>query len=299
MRLSQGYFPSYPAGFPGPHCLRPVRKLAQRRRVRDAHMQCLRQARDRSALSLAAVHARGTPGRHMHTLLQYCNRVCIWTFLVRYIVTGCIFCAPSGLRQGSVLTTTPTPAAPLPSWNSSTPPPPIFFPLSFLLFFFPKQVCYGAYIKSMRSIEKKSLNLRLEGRWVGINIKIHRPFASLELARCVKHQTHARHAYCRGFESRLELFSWLFFFALKYDVHNVHCGLFRQSSHHREKYSQRLIFLLYPSRLRQIKCKPVWGKKRPRGVNSTNIFLIFRKCSILSEKLTQLNLPAIVLNGVY
>ena len=32
------------------------------------------------------------------------------------------------------------------------------------------------------------------------------PFASLELARCVKHQTHARHAYCRGFESRLELF---------------------------------------------------------------------------------------------
>ena len=40
-----------------------------------------------------------------------------------------------------------------------------------------------------------------------INTKIHRPFASLELARCVKHQTHARHAYCRGFESRLELFS--------------------------------------------------------------------------------------------
>ena len=60
-----------------------------------------------------------------------------------------------------------------------------------------------------RSIEKKSLNnLRLEGRWVGINTKIHRPFASLELARCVKHQTHhVRHAYCRGFESRLELFS--------------------------------------------------------------------------------------------
>ena len=58
-----------------------------------------------------------------------------------------------------------------------------------------------------RSIEKKSLNLRLEGRWVGINTEIHRPFASFELARCVKHQTHARHAYCRGFESRLELFS--------------------------------------------------------------------------------------------
>ena len=40
--------------------------------------------------------------------------------------------------------------------------------------------------------------------------------------------------------------------ALKYDVHNVHCGLFRHCS------SQRLIFVLYPSRLRQIKCKPVW-----------------------------------------
>ena len=54
-----------------------------------------------------------------------------------------------------------------------------------------------------RSIEKKSLNLRLEGKWVGIYTKIHRPFASLELARCVKHQTRARQAYCRGFESRL------------------------------------------------------------------------------------------------
>ena len=47
-----------------------------------------------------------------------------------------------------------------------------------------------------------------------------------------------------------------FSFALKYDVHNVHCGLFHQSS------SQRLIFVLYPSRLRQIKCKSVWEKKK-------------------------------------
>ena len=45
-------------------------------------------------------------------------------------------------------------------------------------------------------------------------------------------------------------------FALIYDVHNVDCGLFRQSS------SQRLIFVLYPSRLRQIKCNPVWGRKK-------------------------------------
>ena len=35
-------------------------------------------------------------------LLSPSHRVCIWQFLVRYIVTGCIFCAPSGLRQGQV-----------------------------------------------------------------------------------------------------------------------------------------------------------------------------------------------------
>ena len=45
------------------------------------------------------------------------------------------------------------------------------------------------------------------------------------------------------------------FFALKYDVHDVHCDLFRQSS------SQRLIFVLYPSRIRQIKCNTVWETK--------------------------------------
>ena len=73
---------------------------------------------------------------------------------------------------------------------------------------FPNSFAMARALSLWRSIEKKSLNLRLEGRWVGINTKIHRPFASLELARCVKHQTHARHAaYCRGFESRLELFS--------------------------------------------------------------------------------------------
>ena len=32
-----------------------------------------------------------------------CNRVCIWMFLGRYIMTGCIFCAPSALWQGQVL----------------------------------------------------------------------------------------------------------------------------------------------------------------------------------------------------
>ena len=35
------------------------------------------------------------------------HRVCKWKFLVRYIVTGCIFCAPSSLRQGQVFTPPP------------------------------------------------------------------------------------------------------------------------------------------------------------------------------------------------
>ena len=64
---------------------------------------------------------------------------------------------------------------------------------------FPNSFAMARVLSLWRSIEQNSLNLRLEGRWVGINTKIHRPFASLELARCVKHQTHARHAYCRGF----------------------------------------------------------------------------------------------------
>ena len=75
---------------------------------------------------------------------------------------------------------------------------------------FPNSFAMARVLSLWRSIEKKSLNLRLEGRWVGIpytiNTKIHRLFASLELARCVKHQTHARHAYCRGFESRRAIF---------------------------------------------------------------------------------------------
>ena len=48
---------------------------------------------------------------------RYQYRICIWKFLVRYIVTGCIFCAPSGLRQGQVFT-------PPSKWESSAPLPP-------------------------------------------------------------------------------------------------------------------------------------------------------------------------------
>ena len=53
--------------------------------------------------------------------VQYCNRVCIWMFLVRYIVTGCIFRAPSAIWQGQVLT---PPAAPPIQLRSRVPPPP-------------------------------------------------------------------------------------------------------------------------------------------------------------------------------
>ena len=69
-----------------------------------------------------------------------------------------------------------------------------------------------------------------------------------------------------------------FFFALKYDVHKVHCGLFRQSS------SQKLIFVLYPSRLRQIKCNTLWETK----IRHPDAHLLHldegRKLKILSPK---------------
>ena len=56
--------------------------------------------------------------------VQYCDRVYAYEqFLVRYIVTGCIFCAPSGFATGSGFR---PPAAPPPpsTWKSSAPPPP-------------------------------------------------------------------------------------------------------------------------------------------------------------------------------
>ena len=56
--------------------------------------------------------------------VQYCNRVCIWMFLVRYIMTGCIFRAPSAIWQGQVLTPPPPSGTPLSSWEVECPPPP-------------------------------------------------------------------------------------------------------------------------------------------------------------------------------
>ena len=55
----------------------------------------------------------------------YQYRVCKLKFLVRYIVTGCIFCAPSGLRQGQVFT---LPAASPVHLRGECPPPPPVFP---------------------------------------------------------------------------------------------------------------------------------------------------------------------------
>ena len=59
--------------------------------------------------------------------MQYCNRVCIWKFLVRYIVKGCIFCAPSGLRKGQVLTPPPPSGTQL-RGECPLPPGPVHHP---------------------------------------------------------------------------------------------------------------------------------------------------------------------------
>ena len=57
-------------------------------------------------------------------LLSPSHRVCIWKFLVRYIVTGCNFCAPSGLRQGQVFNPPPPQQHPPTQLRSECPPPP-------------------------------------------------------------------------------------------------------------------------------------------------------------------------------
>ena len=44
--------------------------------------------------------------------------------LVRYIVTGCIFCAPSGLKQGQVFDPPAAPPPPVQIKVESPPPPP-------------------------------------------------------------------------------------------------------------------------------------------------------------------------------
>ena len=78
----------------------------------------------------------------------FCNRVdlCIWMFLVRYFVTGCIFRAPSAIWQGQVLTPPPS-GTPLSSWEVECPPPPPgprppLQKIPFSAFFF-SRICYS------------------------------------------------------------------------------------------------------------------------------------------------------------
>ena len=86
------------------------RSRHQRRRARDAtdFYECMMI---HSRIESPSVPVQGII---MHNFMKV---------LVRYIVTGCIFCAPSGLRQGQVFDP-PPPAAPPPRPNESRVPPP-------------------------------------------------------------------------------------------------------------------------------------------------------------------------------
>ena len=90
--------PGLPSWVPSPQCLWQARDLGT---SSGACMRDARAGRNRFRVFLS-FYCKTTIGQGI-----YCNRVCIWKFLVRYIVTGCIFCAPSGLRQGPVLTPPP------------------------------------------------------------------------------------------------------------------------------------------------------------------------------------------------
>ena len=60
---------------------------------------------------------------------------------------------------------------------------------------FPNRSAMARVLSLWRSIEKKgseSETSRQSRQMSGYNTNIQRPFASLELARCVKHQSHAR-----------------------------------------------------------------------------------------------------------
>ena len=115
-----------PSRVPSPQCSCP-RSRHQRRCVQDAtdFYKCMMiQSRIESPSVPVPTNLESTLDRE--TLSPY-HRVCIWKFVVRYIVTGCIFCAPSGLRQGQVFTPPPPPSgtSPPPSiWKSPPPPPP-------------------------------------------------------------------------------------------------------------------------------------------------------------------------------
>ena len=86
-------------------CMSGPRSRHQRRCVRDATDLIMN-------VWWYTAEKRVRPYQYQRTLnqrsiakpLSPSHRVCIRKFLVRYIVTWCIFCAPSGLRQGQVFT---------------------------------------------------------------------------------------------------------------------------------------------------------------------------------------------------
>ena len=122
-RVASRAFPRVPS----PLCLWQACKVGTSEgAVRDPHMFMTgSRSRHRQQRCLHAGRPGGTLWQisdRVYPGVQYCNRLCVWKFLVRYIVTGCIFCAPGDLWQGQVLN--PPAAPPLPSWDSSSPPPP-------------------------------------------------------------------------------------------------------------------------------------------------------------------------------
>ena len=78
-------------------------------------------------------YCKTTIGQGISEVCNIATGYALWKFLVRYIVTGCIFCAPSGLRQGPVLNPPAAPPYPVESWVPPPPPPDakLFIPLQF------------------------------------------------------------------------------------------------------------------------------------------------------------------------
>ena len=99
-------------------------------RPRSRHQQrCVRDAR-RDATDFEffiSFYCKTTIGQGLSNSLVYPRCAILQqgmhmkVFSKVYIVTGCIFCAPSGLWQGQVLNPSGTP---LPIWEVSAPPPP-------------------------------------------------------------------------------------------------------------------------------------------------------------------------------
>ena len=88
-------------------------------RPRSRHQQrCVRDATDFEFF--ISFYCKTTIGQGLSEVCNIATGM-LMKVLVRYIVTGCIFCAPSVFVTGQVWTPSGTP---LPSWQVSAPPPP-------------------------------------------------------------------------------------------------------------------------------------------------------------------------------